>query len=185
MSVPEITAKYNACKSDQDCTIITVADNCDPTCGVAVNRESLDAWSSERAELSGAYCRAPARWPEHCGVHTPNCTETVALCDRVGGRCYAAEAANPCTERPLDECEDDTCTVARGSIYDARKQCFSPQSEAIGCVRRAFECPEEQTPVVDADGNCYVLADQCVPDNFQQASADRDCRLALGKTCSN
>lgn len=179
----EIQDKYDSCRSDDDCQLITLSNNCDPTCGVATNRESVDALLAEMSELTSAYCRAPARWPEQCGRPALDCGEQFAACD--GSRCYVSGMPNPCRGRPLDQCEDGGCTVARGRLYDLGNRCFSAESQAIRCVRRNYECPSEPTPAVDAAGNCYVLDGECIPDTFQAASPADPCNFALDKACAN
>jgi hypothetical protein len=181
----EIEAKYNACTSAEDCTIVTVSNSCDQTCGAAVNRANLNAYASEMGELGAGYCRAPARWPEHCGVRAPDCRTTSAACDEVNGRCYVLETPDLCRGRPLDQCADEDCTVASGRLYDVAGQCFSARSEAMGCVRRSAVCPIVPAPAVDAAGNCYMLDDECIPDTFQQAPRVYPCSDSVGKTCGN
>jgi hypothetical protein len=184
----ELQVQYGSCSSDEDCVVAPLVSDCDAGCAAGINRQALEAYRHDMALLDQAYCPAPDRWRTQCGAHSPNCEDKVALCATIFGRCYVSTSARPsCAGRALDQCEDDNCTVATGTVYDPANECFSAQPVALRCVPRTFECPPEPAPAVDGAGNCYYLG-ECIPtgdQGFLQALPSEPCLAALGNSCTN
>ena len=185
----ELEAQYSSgpCSRNEDCVIVPVGSDCDESCPAAVNRQNLAAYNRDMAVLDQSYCKAPDEWRDQCGVHTPYCRDLQAYCNIFAGQCFAADNLPSCYGRPLDQCEDDGCFVASGTVYDPTNRCFSAQPVAISCVPRGFTCPDEPTAALDVEGNCYFLG-ECIPtgyQGFQEAPPDHPCSAALSTTCAN
>jgi hypothetical protein len=115
----------------------------------------------------------------HCGVCTVACTDE-ASCSELGAqaRCVATEltpyaevcdAEAPelvCARTQLPDPPEESFTV-EGARYVETDNCFGPQQAAgTGVVPPYAACPDALTHAVDAQGNCWLFRDGCLPEGF-------------------
>ncbi len=66
-------------------------------------------------------------------------------------------------------------TVVHAHPWNESRQCFELWTRMVGRLPGIVKCVEEPIPAVDADGDCWVSANHCLPDDFDHAKEDGRC----------